>query len=314
MNGYWAAAVAVVIWASYPVATRAAVMGGFAPHELVTLRFGVGALIFAPYLLLHCRRIGRAAWLQGVPLTLFHGAGMAALAIAGMQLAPANHAAALGPGISPAWVALLGFLLFAQRPSRRAIAGATLCVVGVLVLALWSVSETNLSVLAGDAMFLGASALAALYVLQLRRWGIDAMQGAAIVALYSAVVVVPYYVMFAPGTLAVRVAPVEFLWQVLWQGVLIGCVAVVALNYAIFRLGAERSIALVALVPVLTAALGLIFLGEVPTAAEMAAFLAISAGVSIGAGPARHAPAYAGRPAACNASANRPACGLSRPG
>jgi drug/metabolite transporter (DMT)-like permease len=289
MNGYFAAAVAVLIWASYPVATRAAVTGSFGPHDLVTLRFGVGALLFVPYLLLHWRNVGRSAWLQGVPLTLFHGAGMAGLAIAGMQLAPANHAAALGPGVSSAWVALLGFLIFAQRPSRRAVAGAALCVLGVLLLVFSSASERSLSVLAGDAMFLAASALAALYLLQLRRWGVGTMQGAALVSLYSAFVVVPYYLWSAPGTFA-RVAPAELLWQVLWQGVLIGCVALIALNHAISRLGAERSSALVALVPVLTAVLALVFLGEIPSTAEMAAFVAISAGVSIGAAPARPRP------------------------
>ncbi len=79
MNGYAAAAVTVLIWASYPVATRAAVTGSFAPQELVTLRFGIGALLFLPYLLLHFRTIGRDVWLRGVPLALFQGAGMGAL-------------------------------------------------------------------------------------------------------------------------------------------------------------------------------------------------------------------------------------------
>jgi len=289
MNGYVAAAIAVLIWASYPVATRAAVTGSFAPQDLVLLRFGVGALIFLPYLLLHGRHFGRSAWLQGVPLTLYHGAGMAALAITGMQFAPANHAAALGPGVNAAWVALLGFLVFAQRPSRRAVAGALLCVIGVAVLAFWSASARSFSVLAGDAMFLAASALAALYVLQLRRQGIGVMQGAAMVSLYSTFLVVPYYLWSAPGTLA-RIAPAELLWQVLWQGVLIGCVALIALNHAITRLGPERSSALVASVPVLTAILALVFLGEIPSTAEIAAFVAISAGVSIAAAPPRPAP------------------------
>lgn len=290
MNGYWAAAVAVLIWASYPVATRAAVTGSFAPQDLVTLRFGIGALLFMPYFLLRWRNLGRSVWLRGVPLTLFHGAGMAALAIAGMQLAPANHAAALGPGVSPAWVALLGFLVFAERPSRRGVIGAVLCVTGVLLLTFWSATERSVWVLAGDAMFLGASALAALYVLQLRRWGIDAIQGAAIVSLYSGFIVVPYYLWSAPGALA-SIAAAELLWQILWQGILIGCIAVIALNYAICRLGTERSSALIALVPVLTAALALVFLGEVPSGAEIAAFVAISAGVSVGAAPARPARA-----------------------
>ena len=106
-----------------------------------------------------------------------------------------------------------------------------------------------------------------------------------------------------------RVAPLELLWQTLWQGVLIGCVALVALNHAIARLGAERSSALVASVPVLSAILALVFLGEVPSMTEIAALLAISAGVLIGA-----SRRYAGSPAANSAPMKRPACGLSRPG
>jgi drug/metabolite transporter (DMT)-like permease len=308
VSGYAAAVVTVLIWASYPVATRAGVTGSFAPHDLMLLRFGVGALLFLPWLMLHYRAIRRDAWLQGIPLTMFQGAGMAALVICGLQFAPANHAAALGPGVAPAWVALLGFLVFSKRPSTRMIVGATLCATGVITLAAWSASGPDPSVLAGDAMFLAASALGALYVLQLRKWGIGALQGAAIVTLYSALIVVPWHLWSASGALW-QAAPFELLWQVLWQGVLIGCIALVALNHAIARLGPERSIALVALVPALSAVLGLLFLGEIPSSAEIAAILAISAGVSIGA-----SRGYGGSPAASSAAAKRPACGLSRPG
>jgi drug/metabolite transporter (DMT)-like permease len=308
MNGYLAAAIAVLIAASYPVATRAGVTGSFAPQELVMLRFGVGALLFLPYVLLHWRRITRAAWLQGVPLTLFQGAGMGALVICGLQLAPANHAAALGPGVNAAWVALLGFVVFARRPSSRIIIGATLCAIGVVALAWWGTTERNMAVLAGDAMFLAASALGALYVLQLRTWGVNAIQAAAIVSLYSALVVVPWYLWSSPTPMW-RVTPAELAWQVLWQGVLIGCVAFVALNQAISRLGAERSSALVALVPVLAAVLAFIFLGEVPSVAEILGFVAISAGVSIGA-----SRSYSGSPASTSAPIKPPARGLPRPG
>ena len=301
MSGYLAAGMAVLIAASYPVATRAGVTGSFTAQELVTLRFGIGALLFLPFLLWRWRDIGRAAWLQGVPLTMFQGAGMGALVICGLQLAPANHAAALGPGVNPAWVALLGFVVFSRRPSSRVIVGATLCAVGVMALAWSGSAERNLAVLAGDAMFLAASALGALYVLQLRSWGVNAVQGAAIVSLYSALIVVPCYLWSDPVPLS-RVAPLELAWQVLWQGVLIGCVALVALNHAISRLGAERSSALVALVPVLAAMLGFIFLGEVPSPAEIAAIVAISAGVSVGA-----SRSYAGSPASSRAPMKRPA-------
>jgi len=301
LSGYSAAAVAVLIWASYPVATRAGVTGAFAPQDLMLLRFGVGALLFLPYVALQFRAIRRDAWLRGVPLTLFQGAGMAALVICGLQFAPANHAAALGPGVAPAWVALLGFLVFSRRPSARMIVGAALCAIGVVTLVAWSASAANPSVLAGDAMFLAASALGSLYVLQLRNWGIGAIQGAAIVTLYSALAVVPWHLWSASGALW-RAAPSELLWQILWQGVLIGCVAFVALNYAIARLGPERSSALVALVPAMGAILAFFFLDEILSSAEIAAILAISAGVSIGA-----SRGYRGSPAASSAAAKRAA-------
>ncbi|HZE60182.1 MAG TPA: DMT family transporter [Burkholderiales bacterium] len=307
MTGYLAGAVAVLIWAAYPVATRAAVTGTFAAQELITLRFGVGALIFLPYLLLQLRTIRREAWLRGVPLTLFQGVGMGALVIFGLQFAPANHQAALGPGVNSAWVAVLGFVVFARRPSQRIVIGASLSAMGVLLLTCWDAAARNPAVLAGDAMFLGASALGALYVLQLRSWGVSAVQAAAIVTVYSGLIVVPWHLCSAPTPLW-RVAPFELLWQTLWQGVLIGCVALIALNHAIERLGAERSSALIALVPVLTAILALVFLGEIPSTAEVAAILAISAGVSIG------ASRYRGSPASTSAPMKRPACGLSRPG
>jgi drug/metabolite transporter (DMT)-like permease len=150
-------------------------------------------------------------------------------------------------------------------------------------------------------MFLAASALGALYVLQLRSWKVSAIQAAAIVSIYSAMVVVPWHLWSAWGA-PWRATPLEFLWQALWQGVLIGCVALVALNHAIARLGAERSSALVALVPVLSAIVALAFLGEVPSVAEIAAFLVISLGVSLGA-----SRGYAGSPAAISAPMKRAA-------
>jgi drug/metabolite transporter (DMT)-like permease len=290
------------------VTTRAGVTGTFTPQELVTLRFGVGALLFLPYLIVQFRAIRPSAWMQGVPLTLFQGVGMGALVIGGLHLAPANHQAALGPGVAPAWLALLGFLVFARRPSSRLVLGALLCAAGVLVLTWWSATARSPGVLAGDAMFLAASALGALYVLQLRSWGVGAIQAAAIVTFYSALIVVPWHLWSAPEPLW-RNPPLELVWQVLWQGVLMGCVALVALNHAVVRLGAERSTAMVALVPVLSALLALAFLGEVPSAAEVIAFLAISAGVTLGA-----SRGYGGSPAVSSAPMKRSACGLSRPG
>jgi len=301
MNGYLAAAVAVLIAAAYPVATRAAVTGTFSPQELVTLRFGVGALLFLPYLLLRFRAVPRRAWVRGLPLTLFQGAGMVALVIAGLQFAPASHQAALGPGTVPAWVAILGALFLARRPSARVTAGAVLCAIGAFALTFSSSAQGSSTILAGDAMFLCASALGAIYVLQLRNSGVNALQAAALVTVYSAVLVVPWQLWVAPMPLW-RADPLELVWQIVWQGVLTACVSLIAFNHAVTRLGAERACALIAFVPVLSALFGFAFLGEVPSLTELAAILTVSLGVSIGA-----ARSYGGNPASTRAATSRPA-------
>jgi drug/metabolite transporter (DMT)-like permease len=305
MTGYVTAAVAVLIFSSYPIATRAGVVGAFKPDDLVLLRFGIATLLFLPYILMRLRGMPPRVWRAGAALTLYQGAGMAALVVCGLQFAPASHAAALGPGVAPAWAILFGYLLFARRQPAARLTGTALIAVGAAVLVCIS-GYASPEVLLGDALFLGASALGALYFLKLRDSGIGVLAGAALVSLYSAIAIAAW-LLFTHASPFAGVGFSSLLWQVLWQGVLIGFVALIALNHAIAKLGGERASALMALVPVIGMMLGGIFLAEVPSGGEWIAAVVISAGVLLSA-------LQSGRPAARSARANVSACGLSRPG
>jgi drug/metabolite transporter (DMT)-like permease len=275
-----------LIWSSYPVATRAGLASSATPDDLVLMRFGIGALCFLPYLILRHRSLPSHAWRAGVPLALYQGAGMAALVIFGLKHAPAAHAAALGPGASHAWIAILGLLVFSRMPLARHAVGSTITLAGVLMLVSLGGTKLTANVIVGDAMFLAASALGAMYVLQTRACGITPFHGALLVTAYSAAVVVPWHALFAVSAIPRMSAP-EFAWHALWQGVLIGFVSLVSMNHAIARLGSERACAMFALVPVLGAALGYLFLGEALSLTECMAVLAISAGVAVATVPVR---------------------------
>lgn len=284
MTGYVTAALAVLIFAAYPVVTRADVTGGFRPDDLVLLRFGVAALLFLPYVLLEFHRMPGSLWRKGAALSVYQGAGMAALVVCGLQFAPASHAAALGPGVAPAWAALFGCFLFSKRLPPRHIAGVALIALGAIALVQLGTAGLSPEALLGDALFLGASALGALYYLRLRESGIGVLPGAAVVTLYSAAAIVAWYLM----TSSVPFAGVPIgglLWQAIWQGVLIGFVALIALNHALAVLGSQRTGALIALVPVAGMALGGIFLAEIPGSGEWIGCGAISVGVAIAALP-----------------------------
>jgi len=303
--GYLAAGVAILVFAAYPVATRAGVTGAFRPDDLVLLRFGVAALLFVPYLLFRPGALPSGAWRRGAILSVYQGAGMAALVICGLQYAPASHAAALGPGAMPAWAVLFGYALYAKRPSLRRLAGVELIALGAGGLLAAGHAAGPHAVL-GDLLFIAAAALGALYFLRLRESGLGVFVAAAVISAYSTLAMLAWYAVR-------RVLPfagMEFsalLWQALWQGVLIGFIALIALNHAIAKLGGERTGALLALVPVTGLARGGIFLMEIPTAAELLGSAAMSAGVALCA-------AQAGKPAASSARAKISAWGLSRPG
>ena len=160
-------------------------------------------------------------------------------------------------------------------------------------------------VILGDCLFLAASALGALYFLRLQNSALSVYAAAALVSAYSTLAMSAWYV--AKGEVPFAgIPPAALLWQTMWQGVLIGFVALVAMNHAVTKLGGERAAVLLALVPVAGMALGAVFLQETPTNAEWLGAAAVSVGVAL--------CAQAGRPASSKAPAKISAWGLSRPG
>ena len=279
--GYLAALTAVFITAVYPSLTRLSVTTTLTPADLLLFRLGVSGLLFAPYLIVHARNIGAADWLSGLPLSFLHGWGMAACVVFGLQYAPASHAAALGPGAIAAWIALVGFLVYGVHVHSRKLVGIAIIVIGVLLILVASYQGLSLgTAMVGDAMFLAASALGASYLVYIQRRRLNPVVAAALVCVASAMVVVPWHHFFATSTLAS--APVsEIAWQLLFQGVLVGCCAFFALNYAALAIGSQAVGVLSALVPVIGALCSLVITQDAISGLEWTAIVVISLGVIV---------------------------------
>lgn len=279
--GYFAALAAVLITSAYPALTRVSVTSTLTPGDLLAFRLGVSGLLFAPYLYLRRGELTRADWRMALPLSFLHGWGMAGCVVFGLALAPASHAAALGPGAIGAWVALIGYVALGQRLPALRLAGIAIIVVGaLLMLGAGRGSSPAGQTLAGDTLFLAASALGASYFLFLQRRRLDPVLGAALVCVTSAVIVVPWHALFAASSLASAPA-VEIAWQVVVQGVVVGCLALLALNYAATALGSQRLGVISALVPVGGALCSLVIAGDPISPSEWGAILVISAGVAV---------------------------------
>jgi drug/metabolite transporter (DMT)-like permease len=283
--GYVAAVVAVVFTSVYPAVTRVSVTTTLTPADLLMLRLGVAGVLFAPYLLWKAQDIPRNIWLAGIRLSFFHGWGMAGCVIFGLQFAPASHSAALGPGTISAWVAAMNFLFYGVTVNRQKLSAIAAIIVGVALLLVGSVGGlSTANALTGDALFLAASALGAIYLVYVQHRQLNPILGAALVSTYSAVILLPWYLLFAKSALATASAT-EIGWQVVFQGLLMGTGVFLAINYAVLTVGSQTVGVLFALVPVLGMLSSLALTNDPVLPSEWAAIAAISFGVLVGAWP-----------------------------
>jgi drug/metabolite transporter (DMT)-like permease len=277
--GYAAAIFAVLVTSAYPALTRLSVTTSFTPADLLVFRLGIGALFFVPLLIFRFRRITRAEWRSALPLSFLQGWGMAALVVFGLQFGPASHAAALGPGAIGAWVALIAFLGYGVRVSPRKLTGIALVLGGISVVVVASYHGLSIeTAMTGDAMFLTASALGAIYLVTVEHRRLDPVVSAGLVCTISTAIIVPLHFFF--GESAIESAPLrEIVWQMLFQGVLFGGVAFLALNYAIRWIGSQNVGILTAMVPVIGGACSLAITGDAVSNVEWIGIGTISIGV-----------------------------------
>lgn len=152
-------------------------------------------------------------------------------------------------------VSLLGLLLWREPcPAQRrcglsliALATATLLLSGEP--GLWQ----------GQVCFLGAALLWALFTLAVRHSGLTALDAAALVAVPSALLLLPT-LLWSPLPTVGHAS--IWLWQGLLQGIGAGLLAALCYAHAIRTLGAEVSSALGSLTPVMAAMLAWWLLGR----------------------------------------------------
>lgn len=286
----WALAT-VVIWSAWAAYTRLSVTRTLTAEDLVALRYAVGGVIMLPVLIGEVRRLPISGWREGLVLAFCQGAPLALLVTAGLVFAPAAHMTSLSPGLLPLFAALIGLAFYGEPIAASRVAGLGLIIVGALALAGISVAILAGEVWKGDLMFVCAGLMGSTYAVRMRRSGLTAMQGAALISVYSMLFYLPLYGWRWLDIGRLALAPTgELLFQAFYQGVLMGAVALFTFSRAIMMLGAARAAAFMSLVPVLGTVLGAVVVGEVPTAGEIVAVLTISVGVLLAAGAFRCGP------------------------
>ena len=268
---------ASLAWGFYNVGTDIGRADGFSSADLAMLRYGVAALMLTPFLL-----IGSGRW-RGVLsparvflLTATIGPPFALLINTGYGIAPLAHAVVISPGTTMLTANLLHRLVDGHSmPRHRKIGMAMLCLGLVAIAADQPASKQDgLPVWLGDLCFVGSGFLWGVFTWLAGRWRLPAVETTAAVSLLSAVIFLPVYLM----GFGIPQRPLA-LWleQAVYQGVLGGCLAIVAFAACVSRLGAGPAALFPALVPPLAVLIAIPLDGQWPSLLQ---WLGISLGAA----------------------------------
>jgi len=217
--GLLAWTVTVLIGASWQLATRFGVTTTLTPIDLALLRYVIPAVALLP--ILFRRGFLPTSVPPWIHVLIVGGGGLpfGLLGMAGAQFAPASHMGALLPGSMPIFVALLSVLILGERFGKGRIIGLGVIVIGVVcvVAAALSGPAGGPSVLFGDTLFIVAGVFWAVYTVAYRKSGLDPWHGAALICFWSAVLIVPIWVIM-PNTALLSAPLADIALQVVAQG------------------------------------------------------------------------------------------------
>lgn len=289
LQGYIAAMATVVIWAGFILISRLGGKTALTGWDIVALRLGTASLFLLPFSL----KLPPGTWRNGRLWTLAALGGLLFLILvyAGFKIAPAAHGGILLPGMQPFFVTALAWMLMGVLPSRMRLIGLVPIAAGVVCVAAPQLigAHEGPSTLAGDALLLGASITWAAYSVLVKKWAFDPWMLTRFVALASAAVYLPVYLLWLPK--GIDAVPMSMLvLQGLYQGLGPTIIAMLMFLRAVAILGAERTGAMVALVPVIAGLGAVPLLGEPLTGWLIAGLVLVSLGAFLSARPERASP------------------------
>ena len=253
---------AILIWAANTVVSKAAA-GVLDPAAISFYRWVIAALALTPFCLppLWRRRaeirplLGKLLVLSLLGMVLYQ-----CLAYYAAHSTSATNMGVIG-SLVPLLTLLNGALFFGQRPGRQALLGMSLSLFGVL----WLLGQGNPLALLhsginpGDGMMLLGAASYALYGLLIRRWQLPfgPWLNLYVQILLAVLLLIP--VALNADSLAV---PAEGWGLVLFAGIASSLFAAYCWMRGLATLGAERTSVFMNLIPLCTALIAVITIGE----------------------------------------------------
>ena len=259
-QGYLLVAITMCIWGGFTLTSRLNVRWGISAWDITALRFALAFCILMPILL--WKKDTAFLWKkEPFLLAMIGGVAYCLTSYSAFHFVPAAHAAIFLNGCIPLCTALAAFFLFKQPFDKHIWLSLSIMLSAIGLMSFLMYRETGVAFGFGDLLFFISAIWWGIFTVLLRQWKLSAWHSMAGVAIWSALIYVPIYLLFLPKNLS-GPEPIHLLLQTLFHGVFVVIVATLTYVEAIKRLGAFKTGSIVTLAPFMAAILAVPLLNE----------------------------------------------------
>lgn len=275
-QGYLFVAITMVIWGGFTLSSRLNAQWGISAWDITALRFALAFCILMPILIY--KKDTAFLWhKEPFLLAMIGGVGYCLTSYTAFHYVPAAHAAIFLNGFVPLCTAVAAWLLFKEAFDGHTWLSLLIMLSAVAGMSVLMYQETGVAFGLGDGLFFISAIWWGIFTVLLRHWKLSAWHSMAGVAIWSAIVYVPIYMLFLPKNLSTP-TPIHLFGQVIFHGIFVVIIATLAYVEAIKRLGAFKTGSIVTLAPFMAAILAVPLLGEPLSPAIMCGLLGMAFG------------------------------------
>ena len=258
--GYVYVAITMCIWGGFTITSRLNAIWHISAWDITALRFGLAFCILTP-ILIYKKDTAFLFKKEPFILAMLGGVVYCLTSYSAFHYVPAAHAAIFLNGCIPLTTAIAAYLLFKEPFDKHTWISLSIMLCAISGMSLLMYRETGVAFGFGDLLFFLSAVWWGIFTVLLKQWKLSAWHAMTGVAIWSAIVYIPVYLLFLPKHLA-DATFAHLAMQTVFHGIFVVMIATLAYIEAIKRLGAFQTGSIVTLAPFIAAIIAVPLLGE----------------------------------------------------
>ena len=275
-QGYLFVCITMCIWGGFTILSRLNLHWHVSAWDLVAMRFAIAFIILMP-VLVYNKDLAFLWHPRPIILALTGGLAYCLTVYTAFLHAPAAHAAIFLNGCIPLCTAVAAYLLFKQPFDKHTWLSLSIMLSALALMSYLMLHEQASAFGLGDILFFLSAVWWGIFTVLLKQWKLSAWHSMASVAIWSALIYLPIYILFIPKHFQ-QAEPVHLLIQGVFHGVLVVIIATLTYVAAIERLGAFKTGSIVTLAPFIAAVIAVPLLNEPLSPAIMCGLVGMGIG------------------------------------